>query len=177
MKNNPIESNDSSDSYPNNSFAPIPLEAIDIMNSPWLNPLKKYELLQPLVSQEILDDYFKEPDSTEKLPADNLTANIKIVNDAIKANSSSPNAPFLKQCRSCENLLLSDQFNKQSSAPDGLKYECRKCASARNKRLYQNKTPEEIAAYKKQVTDWQKENPEDFSAAQKRYRKNKKQSS
>lgn len=81
---------------------------------------------------------------------------------------------ILKYCRACAETKSIELFNKQSSSKDGFKYECRKCAAARNKKLYQNKTPEELAAYKESVVQWQKDNPDDFSAAQSRYRESKK---
>lgn len=81
---------------------------------------------------------------------------------------------ILKHCKVCKETKLIELFSKQSSAPDGYKYECKKCAADRNKRLYQNKTPEQRRAYQEDVVGWQKENPEKFNAAQERYRKSKK---
>ena len=76
-----------------------------------------------------------------------------------------------KECTKCHELKPLGDFNRQKSTRDGRKTECKKCAAARNEKIYKNKTPIEKAIYIDDVKNWQQDNPEKFKGYLQKYRK------
>jgi len=61
----------------------------------------------------------------------------------------------LKTCNACFVPKERKEFSKQSSAPDGLKYQCKTCC----KRYYDNYYAKNAPKVIKKVQKWQSENP------------------
>lgn len=74
----------------------------------------------------------------------------------------------MKQCTKCKEVKPLEEFNKDKSRKDGLRYNCKSCTNAISKKWYKN-NPEKAKA-KARVKEWYKKNP-NYSKKHKESRK------
>ena len=79
----------------------------------------------------------------------------------------------MKICTKCKEEKSLEDFRKQSSTKDGLKYYCKECDDRTAKKYYERNKNKIIS----KVTQWQKENPDKVKSYKKSYYGKNKQSS
>lgn len=77
---------------------------------------------------------------------------------------------IFKTCTKCKESKRINHFNKQKTTKDGYKTECKQCAAARNKKIYEKKSKIARAIYIDNVMSWQKNNPEKVKDYLQKYR-------
>lgn len=70
-----------------------------------------------------------------------------------------------KTCTTCKLTKPHAEFRKQASTKDGLKYACRACDNAAQKKRYEKIKPQ----YIEQVKAWQEKNPDKVLGYKKKY--------
>ena len=89
----------------------------------------------------------------------------------------------MKQCTKCKEVKPLEEFNKDKSKKDGLRYNCKSCTNSISKKWYKNNpekgkanakswskdNPDRVKSNKK---NWIKENPEKVKAIDKKWYKN-----
>lgn len=69
-------------------------------------------------------------------------------------------------CTKCKEEKSLEEFSKNKSAKDGLKYQCKGCESSRHKQYYEDNPDYNKAASKK----WREDNPDYNKSASKKWR-------